>query len=168
MSDPHSPHGFDTVRTVLAVREYQDKPIPDDVMGRIVEAGHLSASASNAAPNCRGAGGAAEAEDGAFGTAAPEGAGEAAFAAGEAAVPAGVVCAQAVSDRLNTAATRILTNLLVIDPLDSFGLDPGYAGLYEQISTGPIGPPRRTRSASPVPGSSRRTSSVVTTQISWV
>lgn len=41
---------FDAVRTVLAVREYQDKPIPDDVLGRIVEAGHLSASASNAQP----------------------------------------------------------------------------------------------------------------------
>ncbi len=61
------------------------------------------------------AGGMAEAEEGAFGTAAPEDA----VVAGEAAVPAGVVCAHAVSDRLNTAATRILTNLLVIG---SFGL----------------------------------------------
>jgi len=41
---------FEAVRTALAVREYQDKPIPDDVLGRIVEAGHLSASASNAQP----------------------------------------------------------------------------------------------------------------------
>jgi nitroreductase len=41
---------FETVRTVLAVREYQDKPIPDDVLGRVVEAGHLSASASNGQP----------------------------------------------------------------------------------------------------------------------
>lgn len=41
---------FEAVRTVLAVREYQDKPIPDDVLGRIVEAGHLSASAGNAQP----------------------------------------------------------------------------------------------------------------------
>jgi len=41
---------FEAVRTVLAVREYQDKPIPGDVMGRIVEAGHLSASASNVQP----------------------------------------------------------------------------------------------------------------------
>jgi len=41
---------FETVRTVLAVREYQDKPIPDDVLGRIVEAGHLAASASNVQP----------------------------------------------------------------------------------------------------------------------
>src|ERR1700682_597749 len=41
---------FDAVRTVLAVREFQDKPIPDDVLGRIVEATHLSASASNRQP----------------------------------------------------------------------------------------------------------------------
>jgi len=41
---------FEAVRTVLAVREYQDKPIPADVLGRIVEAGHLSASASNVQP----------------------------------------------------------------------------------------------------------------------
>src|ERR1700681_2384598 len=41
---------FEAVRTVLAVREYQDKPIPGDVMARIVEAGHLSASASNVQP----------------------------------------------------------------------------------------------------------------------
>ena len=41
---------FEAVRTVLAVREYQGKPIPDDVLGRIVEAGHLSASAGNAQP----------------------------------------------------------------------------------------------------------------------
>lgn len=41
---------FDAVRTVLAVREFQDKPIPDDVMRRIVEAGHLSASSINLQP----------------------------------------------------------------------------------------------------------------------
>lgn len=41
---------FDTVRTVLAVREYQDKEIPDDVMDRIVEAAHLTASAGNGQP----------------------------------------------------------------------------------------------------------------------
>jgi nitroreductase len=41
---------FEAVRTVLAVREFQDKPIPDEVLRRIVEAGHLSASASNAQP----------------------------------------------------------------------------------------------------------------------
>jgi nitroreductase len=41
---------FEAVRTVLAVREFQDRPIPDDVLRRIVEAGHLSASAGNAQP----------------------------------------------------------------------------------------------------------------------
>jgi nitroreductase len=41
---------FEAVRTVLAVREFQDKPIPDEVLGRIVEAGHLSASAGNIQP----------------------------------------------------------------------------------------------------------------------
>ena len=41
---------FEAVRTVLAVREYQDKDVPDDVMRRIAEAAHLSASASNLQP----------------------------------------------------------------------------------------------------------------------
>ena len=41
---------FEVVRTVLAVREYQDKPVPDDILRRVVEAGHLSASASNKQP----------------------------------------------------------------------------------------------------------------------
>ena len=41
---------FEAVRTVLAVREYQDREIPDDVLGRIVEAGHLTASAANRQP----------------------------------------------------------------------------------------------------------------------
>ncbi|HSS94937.1 MAG TPA: nitroreductase family protein [Candidatus Dormibacteraeota bacterium] len=41
---------FEVVRTVLAVREFQGKPVPDEVMSRIVEAGHLTASASNAQP----------------------------------------------------------------------------------------------------------------------
>ena len=41
---------FDTVRTVLAVREFQDKPIPDEVLRRIVEAAHLSASSVNLQP----------------------------------------------------------------------------------------------------------------------
>src|SRR5205823_8737246 len=38
---------FDTVRSVMAVREYQDKAIPSDVVTRIVDAGRLTASASN-------------------------------------------------------------------------------------------------------------------------
>jgi len=41
---------FEAVRTVLAVREFEDKPIPDAVLRRIVEAAHLSASASNLQP----------------------------------------------------------------------------------------------------------------------
>jgi len=41
---------FEAVRTVLAVREYQDTEIPDDVLTRTVEAGHLTASASNRQP----------------------------------------------------------------------------------------------------------------------
>ena len=41
---------FDAVRTMLAVREYQDKEIPDEVVHRIVEAGRLTASASNGQP----------------------------------------------------------------------------------------------------------------------
>lgn len=41
---------FEVVRTVLAVREFQDKPIPDDVVHRIVEAGRLTASSTNGQP----------------------------------------------------------------------------------------------------------------------
>ena len=41
---------FDAVRTVLAVREFQDKPVPDQVIRMVLEAGHLSASASNRQP----------------------------------------------------------------------------------------------------------------------
>jgi nitroreductase len=41
---------FEAVRTVLAVREYQDKEVPDDVLDRVVEAGHLSASSVNLQP----------------------------------------------------------------------------------------------------------------------
>ncbi len=41
---------FEAVRTVLAVREYQERVIPDDVIHRIVEAGHRTASASNQQP----------------------------------------------------------------------------------------------------------------------
>ncbi|MGZ4137878.1 MAG: nitroreductase family protein [Actinomycetota bacterium] len=40
----------EAVRTVLAVRKYQDRPLPDDVLRRIVEAGRLTASASNRQP----------------------------------------------------------------------------------------------------------------------
>ena len=41
---------FDAVRTVLAVRGYQDKPVPEDVIRRVVEAGHLTASSQNGQP----------------------------------------------------------------------------------------------------------------------
>src|SRR5215475_6057816 len=41
---------FEAVRTVLAVRKYQDKPIPLDVVRRIVEAGRLTGSSMNGQP----------------------------------------------------------------------------------------------------------------------
>jgi nitroreductase len=41
---------FNAVRTVLAVRSYQDKPVPEPVVGRIVEAGRLTASSQNKQP----------------------------------------------------------------------------------------------------------------------
>jgi len=41
---------FEAVRTILAVRRYQDRPVPEDVLGRIVEAGRLTASSMNMQP----------------------------------------------------------------------------------------------------------------------
>ncbi|HEY4028072.1 MAG TPA: nitroreductase family protein [Candidatus Dormibacteraeota bacterium] len=41
---------FEAVRTVLAVREYQDREIPKEVLDRIVEAGHLTGSSTNLQP----------------------------------------------------------------------------------------------------------------------
>jgi nitroreductase len=41
---------FDVVRTVLAVRQFRDQPVPEAVVTEIVEAGHLTASASNRQP----------------------------------------------------------------------------------------------------------------------
>lgn len=41
---------FEAARTMMAVREYQDRPIPDDVLRRIVDAAHLTASAGNGQP----------------------------------------------------------------------------------------------------------------------
>lgn len=38
---------FDAVKTMLAVRDYQRKPIPDEVVTRIVEAGRLTGSSRN-------------------------------------------------------------------------------------------------------------------------
>jgi nitroreductase len=41
---------FDAVRTILAVRRYQDRPVPEPVIQRVLEAGRLSASAANKQP----------------------------------------------------------------------------------------------------------------------
>ncbi|GLV59727.1 NADH dehydrogenase [Dictyobacter sp. S3.2.2.5] len=41
---------FDAVRTVLAVRQFQDKPVPEEVVRQIIEAGHLTASSMNGQP----------------------------------------------------------------------------------------------------------------------
>lgn len=41
---------FDAVRTLLAVRQYKDEPIADDVVRQIVEAAHLTASSMNQQP----------------------------------------------------------------------------------------------------------------------
>ena len=41
---------FDAVRTILAVREYQDKPVPPEIVRRIVEAGRLTGSSMNRQP----------------------------------------------------------------------------------------------------------------------
>ena len=39
---------YEAVRTVMAVREYQDREVPEAVLRRVVEAAHLTASASKA------------------------------------------------------------------------------------------------------------------------
>jgi nitroreductase len=41
---------FDSVRTVLAVRSFQDKALPEDAVKKIVEAARLTASARNSQP----------------------------------------------------------------------------------------------------------------------
>ncbi len=41
---------FEAVRTLLAVRHYQEQHVPDAVVRRIVEAGHLTASSMNQQP----------------------------------------------------------------------------------------------------------------------
>jgi nitroreductase len=41
---------FDAIRTVLAVRSYEDRDVPDDVVRRIVEAGRLTGSSMNKQP----------------------------------------------------------------------------------------------------------------------
>jgi nitroreductase len=41
---------FKAIRTALAVRQYRDTPIPDEVVREIVEAGRLTASSANSQP----------------------------------------------------------------------------------------------------------------------
>jgi nitroreductase len=41
---------FEAIGTLLAVRRYRDKPVPEDVLRRVLEAGRLSASAANKQP----------------------------------------------------------------------------------------------------------------------
>jgi len=41
---------FEAVRTVLAVRNYKETPVPPDLVRRIVEAGRLTGSAMNSQP----------------------------------------------------------------------------------------------------------------------
>jgi nitroreductase len=41
---------FDAIRTLLAVRQYADRPVPEAVIRRVLEAGQLTASARNAQP----------------------------------------------------------------------------------------------------------------------
>jgi nitroreductase len=41
---------FEAIRTVLAIRQYKDSPIPEDAVRRIVEAGRLTASSQNKQP----------------------------------------------------------------------------------------------------------------------
>ncbi len=41
---------FEAIRTVLAVRQYKDTPVPEAIVRRIVEAGRLTGSARNLQP----------------------------------------------------------------------------------------------------------------------
>ena len=41
---------FEAIRTVLAVRQFQETPIPEDVVREIVDAAHLTASSINGQP----------------------------------------------------------------------------------------------------------------------
>ncbi len=41
---------FEAVRTILAVRSYQDRPIPEAVLREVIEAGQLTASSRNKQP----------------------------------------------------------------------------------------------------------------------
>jgi nitroreductase len=41
---------FEAIRTMLAIRRYQDRPVPDATLRRVVEAGRLTGSAKNLQP----------------------------------------------------------------------------------------------------------------------
>jgi nitroreductase len=41
---------FEAARTMLAVRRYQDRPVPEATLRRVIEAGRLTGSAMNAQP----------------------------------------------------------------------------------------------------------------------
>ena len=41
---------FEAIRTILAVRRFQDTPVPDDLIRRIVEAARLTSSSRNGQP----------------------------------------------------------------------------------------------------------------------
>ena len=41
---------FEAIQTVLAVREYSDRPVPGDAIRRILEAGRLTGSSMNGQP----------------------------------------------------------------------------------------------------------------------
>lgn len=41
---------FESVRTLLAVRSYEDRPVPEELVQRIVEAGRLTGSSMNGQP----------------------------------------------------------------------------------------------------------------------
>ena len=49
MDLPHNPV-FDAVRTVLAVRDFDDRPLPEGLVDRIAESAHLTGSAGNSQP----------------------------------------------------------------------------------------------------------------------
>ncbi|HEY0756258.1 MAG TPA: nitroreductase family protein [Ktedonobacteraceae bacterium] len=41
---------FEAIRTVLAVRQFQEKPVPEELVRQIAEAAHLTASSRNGQP----------------------------------------------------------------------------------------------------------------------
>lgn len=41
---------FEAIRTILAVRQFEDRPVPDEIIHRIVEAARLTSSSRNGQP----------------------------------------------------------------------------------------------------------------------